>query len=445
MEMIARGALHTAPRDLQEFVASLDSRGTSTAIIVFDADGSEEISYTEIAHLARRFGGHLAEHMVENHRVIILPPSSPNHIAAALGAFYAGICVVPLDTQLPENMLRHIVEDSDSSHIITTAVHAERVKKLFPERPLKYFLLDSQPDRATYSLPEAAENDCSPGFVVDENAVAALFYTSGTTGKPKGVPLTHANLIFQITTIGERRLLGPGSRVLLPLPLHHVYPFVLGVLAPLALGATMVLPFALTGPQLSRALIDAEVTHLIGVPRLYEALLSTIWAQLRERNKLAYGAFRAAFALSRWVRLRTGLHIGKQLLWPLHKRIGSKLRVMASGGALLPESLAGELEAFGWKVSIGYGLTETSPLITLTPPGKGKTGSVGKIIDGIELRVAPLAQVPAPEGEIQVRGPGVFRAYYKLPEKTRQAFTKDGWFRTGAQDLLGGFDPYRVY
>src|SRR5204862_7715522 len=103
---------------------------------------------------------------------------------------------------------------------------------------------------------------------------AALFYTSGTTGLPKGVPLTHGNLAFELNALAQARLVAEDDRVLLPLPLHHVYPFVIGMLAPLTFGIGIVLPQVLTGPQLVRALREGEVTVVIGVPRLYRALVA---------------------------------------------------------------------------------------------------------------------------------------------------------------------------
>lgn len=420
------------PQTLQELVSSLDSRGEDIAVIAFHRHEAEQVSYATLARRARRFAGHLAEQMAHAHQqVIVLAPPSPEYMAAALGACWAGAGIVPLDTQMPDDVLRHVMEDCGSFYVVTTVDHAERLKRLFSHKTLTLFLLDAAADASNHWLPESAKEHAAPDRQVDENAVAALFYTSGTTGMPKGVPLTHANLAFQIKTIQDQRLVTAGARVLLPLPLHHVYPFVIGMLTPLALGITIVLPAALTGPQLLRALSAAKVTHLIGIPRLYEALLGGVRARLKERSKLFYAGFKAAFSLSRWLRRRFGYRAGKALLRPLQQRFGPRLHVLASGGAPLPEALARDLEAFGWEVAIGYGLTETAPLITVNPPGSPKLGSVGRVVDGVQLRIAPAAEAPDPQGEVQVRGPCVFHGYHNLGEKTQHAFTDDGWFRTG--------------
>lgn len=422
---------NSSPQNMSELVAALASRGDATAVIDFRVTETLCISYRELAGRAGRFRNHFVEVGPKNNRIILLAPPSPDCIAAVLGAFYANICVVSLDTQLPDDVLRHTIEDCDGTHVVTTTALADRVKKLFPNNTLTYLYLDTAQSPNPGVTPDNVQDSRTVGTQIEQSAVAALFYTSGTTAMPKGVPLTHGNLLFEVQAIRDGKLLDAQSRVLLPLPIHHVYPFVLGLLTPLALGATVVLPQAMTGPQLIRALVGAQVTHLLGVPRLYEALLSAIHNELKNHGRLVSLALKGLLALSRQLRLRTGLYTGRLLLWPLHRRIGPDLRILASGGAPIPEVVVNELEAIGWQVAIGYGLTETSPLITLRVPGKRGRGSVGQAVAGMEIRIVPVETVSAPMGEVQVHGPGVFHGYHKLAAKTAEAFTEDDWFRTG--------------
>ena len=265
---------------------------------------------------------------------------------------------------------------------------------------------------------------------------ATLFYTSGTTGPPKGVPLTHSNLSVQIDAALATGLTSENDHLLLLLPLHHVYPFVIGMLAPLTRGLTVVIPQSLTGPQIIRALQEGEINVVIGVPRLYRALYSGIQARLQSAGPLRGGIARKLLVLSIALRRRFGVRSGKILLRPLHRQLGSQLRLLASGGAALDPELAMKLEGLGWQVAIGYGLTETSPLLTFNLPGQAPLDSVGKPIRGVELRI----RTPEKEervvglegqGEVLARGPSVFTGYRNLEEKTREAFTEDGWFRTG--------------
>jgi long-chain acyl-CoA synthetase len=270
----------------------------------------------------------------------------------------------------------------------------------------------------------------------------ALFYTSGTTGTTKGVPVSHTNLAFQLDTLLEAHLVSEEDRILLPLPLHHVYPFVMGMLTPLTIGLAIVIPQSLTGPQLVRALNEGEVSVAVGVPQLYEALYSGIEERARSGGRIAATLFEAGVGLSAWLRRWLGLRIGRMAMRPLHKRFGPRLQVLASGGSALDPDLAWKLEGLGWQIAIGYGLTETSPLLTLNPPGGSKLGSVGRPVPGVELCIDPTAvpeekssqehrtAEPRKEGEILARGPGIFAGYRNMPEETKQVFTEDGWFRT---------------
>jgi long-chain acyl-CoA synthetase len=183
-----------------------------------------------------------------------------------------------------------------------------------------------------------------------------------------------------------------------------------------------------------RALREGRATVVIGVPRLYRALSAGIEARASALGRFAKWLYKMTLAFSRLLRKYLGVRAGLFLLRPLHKQFGNSLRVTASGGAQLDPELALTLEALGWQVAIGYGLTETSPLLTINPPGRARLETVGRPIRGTDLRIDPLEHDKhrsAGQGEIVARGPGVFSGYLHLPKLTRQAFTEDGWFRTG--------------
>ena len=362
--------------------------------------------------------------------VALLTGSGPEWIVACLAVIEAGGIAVPLDVQLEENMRGRVLKDSGARLLFTTGEEWKRIQPSLGDAELSPILLDAEIDdpRSWRRLLSESPAVLLPELGPDE--AATLFYTSGTTGSSKGVPLTHGNLVFQINTVIEAKLITHEDRLLLPLPLHHVYPFVIGMLLPLAMGLPIVLPQSLTGPQIVRAMREGEVTAVVGVPRLYDALCAAIEARLESGSRLAFWLFKTGFGLSMWLRRFLGLRLGKLLLRRLHQEFGQSLRIMASGGAALAPELAWKLEALGWQVAIGYGLTETAPLLTLNPPGAARIGSVGKAIPGVELRVDR-------SGEVLARGPNVFAGYRNLPTKTTAAFTEDGWFRTGD---LGYFD-----
>lgn len=395
--------------------------GQRPAILALGPEGALTWSYAELASRVEALAGGLIQAgLTRGEAVALFAPDSPPWIAAALAAIRAGGAVLPMDAQLGDEVLAHVLADSGARLVFTTSDRVARLARLTPA--LRLVLLDVGDDDAhgwqALHAPGAVELPQS-----DAADPAALFYTSGTTGHPKGVPLTHANLAFQLDALAASGLLTPSDRVALPLPLHHVYPFVLGLLTPLALGLPLILPQALTGPQVLRALKEGEATVMVGVPRLYAAMVTGIEARVAARGGTAAALVRGFMALS-LILNRLGLDAGRLLFGHLlHARLAPKLRLLACGGAALEAELAARLRALGWQVGIGYGLTETAPLLTLNPP-RGRLGSVGRPLPGVEVRIAA-------DGEIQARGPNVFKGYRNLLEKTQEAFTADGWFRTG--------------
>ena len=266
-----------------------------------------------------------------------------------------------------------------------------------------------------------------PELEADQPTV--LLYTSGTTGTPKGVPLTHGNLCANLRALQAAGLASSEDRVLLPLPLHHAYPLTVGLLAPLAVGAAVVLPAGITGPQIMHALHDRRCTIMIAVPRLYEAMLAGIERQIAGAPRPIAAALRGLLDLAVWIRRRLGRRIGKALFFPLHRRIGPALRLLASGGARLDPKVAWQLEGLGWEVLTGYGLTETAPILTFNPPGRARIESAGLAVEGVELRLGPAEDAEPGHGEILAKGPNVFSGYWDNPEATAEAFTDDGYFR----------------
>lgn len=406
---------------LQELLTRLVAHGDRPALVVIEGEGRREISYGELTAAAARLAGGLRELGVKPGEPIgLLAENRPEWVVAALAAWWVGAVVMPLDLQLSRDGLAHVLQDSQARFFFTSAAQAERFAKLPGKTAPRLLLLDSLPSGPNRALAPARPQD-----------PAALFYTSGTTGRGKGVPLSHANLAFQVNTMAELGLVGPGDRVLLPLPLHHVYPLVIGLLGPLWLGLLLILPDAPTGPRILRALKEGEATAMIGVPRLYQAMVDGIAAKAAAGGRLAGLYFKAASALALALRRHLRLRAGRLLLGPLHRKLGPSLRLLASGGSALDPELALKLEAMGWKVAIGYGLTETSPLLTVNPPA-GRFGSVGRAVSGVELRIdRPALEEGAAAGEVLARGPNVFAGYRNLPQQSAAAFTADGWFRTG--------------
>src|SRR5215213_6941758 len=442
--VVVAGRVTGELRTMRSVIDGLSARGEEPALMAAGEEGMEIWSYSELAGQVRRLAGGLREVGVESgDHVALLAANRKEWVVACLAVISAGGVVVPLDVQLGDEALGRVLGDSGSRHAFTTADQAGRLENVGKDAGLRYILLDAGEDdgRSWRCLLTDESVDLPP---VEPGDVAALFYTSGTTGAAKGVPLSHANLVFQIDSLLDADLVSGDDRVLLPLPLHHVYPFVMGMLTPLAAGLPIVLPQSLTGPQLVRALREGEATLIVGVPRLYGALYSGIEARVGSGGRLAAMLFGYGVELCVKLRRLTGLDVGRLALRPLRERFGPRLRVLASGGAALDPDLAAKLEGLGWRVAVGYGLTETAPLLTLNPPDGNNLGSVGRPVPGVEISIdhsampegAARTSTARREGEILARGPNTFCGYRNRPEETSKVFD-GGWFRTGD---LGYFD-----
>lgn len=411
---------------------------TGPVLLALHKEDTEHWSYADLADHTQRLAWGLVERDVgRGDHVALLAANRPEWIMACLAVIGAGAVVVPLDAQIGDKMLCSALEDSGAKLVFTTGEGAGRIEGLEMEAAPELVLLDAEDDeRGWRRLLSDASGELPQ---VEPEDPAALFYTSGTTGTAKGVPLNHRNLAFQLNTLLEADVVAEEDRIMLPLPLHHVYPFVVGMLTPLAAGLPIIMPHSLTGLQIVRALQEGEVSLIVGVPRLYDALYSGIEDRATSGSRIVAGLFKSSVYSSMWLRRRLSLRAGEHLLRPIRTRFGPNLRVLASGGAVLDPELAWKLESLGWRVAADYGLTETSPLLTLNPPDGEKLESVGRPVPGVRLRVDPSVMPdesedeakgerrtdePREEGEILARGPNVFSSYRNLPEETEKVLTE---------------------
>lgn len=424
---------------LQALVGQLATRGNQTCMLAMAQEGATDWTYQQVGEMATQLAYGLAQAGLQaGAYVTVLAHNRPAWLVACLGVLRAGAAVSPLDTQVKTSALKQILADSQPRFIFTTTEYVNRLRLITDARLILFDVADDDP-RSWRALLSAEAVDLP---TVGADDPGALFYTSGTTGTPKGVLLTQHNLAFQIQAIKEAGFIELDDRVLMPLPFYHVYPFTVGLLTPLGFGLPIILPQSLTGPQLVRALQAGGVSVIVGVPRLYRALYEGISGRLTG-SATTRAIYHAVLSLSIWLRRTFGSRAGAMLFRPVVARVGPKLRLLASGGSALDPELAWKLEGLGWYVAIGYGLTETSPILTLKPPEDGvpNLASVGLPLPGIELRIAPVTdsdvEIKDGEGEIQARGVSVFTGYRNLPAETAASFTADGWFRTGD---LGSID-----
>src|SRR5690606_6637970 len=227
--------------------------------------------------------------------VLLCAPNSPDWIAAYFGIVSLGAIAVPVDDQANREMLQSVLRHAGPRFAFTSRRHVEQLADT-PEAIRDYHLLDAA---ASSALDTFADDSRAAVRNVEPEQIASLLYTSGTTGTPKAVPLSHRNLAADASALIASGLIGPDDRVLMPLPLHHTYPFTVGMLLVLGLGARMLMPAGVTGPAITGAAKSGKATALLGVPSLYEAVWQSIEARVKASGRRKERLFRRLLSISR--------------------------------------------------------------------------------------------------------------------------------------------------
>ena len=426
----------TGPDTLQALVRNLSAHGNRPAILAFHKHTVETWSFADLSDgVTRLASGLLQAGLRKGEHAAVYSPNRPEWIVACMALLCAGAIPVPIDSQMAGEDLVHVLEDSAARWVMTIRPLADRLTALGFHQDRSIIVLDAD-EEDPRSWQHFSRQPTHTSFSVQPEDPALLFYTSGVSGRPKGVPLSHINLLSNLQALLTVQVYRPDERLLLPLPLHHVYPFMIGLLAPFTLGLPVILPHSLTGPQILRALREGRVTAIVGVPRLYSALSDAIEERVRQKGGAVSAVFHGTLMLSTMLIQYFDLRLGLRLFAPLRKQLAPQLRTLVYGGTALAPDLAWQLAGLGWQIAGGFGLTETSPILTLITPGSRYIDTAGKPLPGVSIRIAD-PDLDTGQGEIQAQGPNVFAGYLHLPHKTIEAFTQDGWFRTGD---LGYFD-----
>lgn len=344
-------------------------------------------------------------------KVAILSENRPEWIYA-LYAIWVNKCVaVPIDALSTAEEIAYILKDCTPEVLFVSSDLVARANEAFSllAHPPELQLLDDQLQNATVAGDSPGE-DIS---VHDQNATALIIYTSGTTGSPKGVMLSFANLAFMVEAV-TGNIYQRSDRVMALLPLHHIYALLGTVLIPLGIGATTVFCPSLLSQDILHTLKTARITVIIGVPRLYETIIRGIRAKINQS-----AVARMFFSVAKKGKSPA---ISKLLFGSVHRKFGGKVKYLISGGAALDATIASDFQTMGFEILEGYGMTETSPMISFSHPGKARPGSAGFVLPGVAVQVM--------DGEICVQGPNVMQGYYNRPEETNDVIA-DGWLHTG--------------
>jgi acyl-CoA synthetase (AMP-forming)/AMP-acid ligase II len=359
------------------------------AVFALATESAQQLRYAELLARSVRVATLLqAQGCQPGDTVSLVMPNGLGTLQLLLGALHGGWCVNPVNLLSQAEQMRYVLEHSDCALILASGEWVEKVEALSPRAPVLAV------DHENLMLPDRPTATPTPS----PEATALLMYTSGTTGRPKGVMLTQANLVANALAIRAEHQLAPADRVLGVLPLYHINAFAVTMLAPLASGGSVAMAPRFSAARFWAQAIDSRCTWLNFVPTIASYLIEGPEAPSRD----ALGAIRFARSAS---------------------------------AALPPEHLRAFEQRFGIGIVETMGLTETVAPCFSNPldATQRKLGSVGRA-SGCEARVIDAALQPLPDGqtgEIAIRGPNVMRGYYKNEAATREAFTPDGWLRSG--------------
>ncbi|HEY4222450.1 MAG TPA: AMP-binding protein, partial [Myxococcota bacterium] len=420
-QLAPREAYDSIPHLLVEAAAR---RGTRPALSLISGDDVVDISYRELLARAQAAALRLRRAGVApGDRVIVSGANHPSWSICAFGVMFARAVAVPLDPGLEPDAVARITRKARPRLAVVDKGQRDKWRDVLVEPVLDLHLLAAQAstsDELLEALPDASDT-------------ASILFTSGTTGEPKGVELTHGNFTSLLASLQAIFPVGRGDRLLSVLPLHHTFEFSGGLLMPLAAGAHIYTPDALTGERVLYALKTGRITAMVGVPALWQLLERRIQKQASERGDVVKAILDAALAANRALGKKTGLSFGKIALKPIHDELGGHLQTLISGGSALPPSVHQLFQGLGLPLAEGYGLTEAAPVLTVAEGVHGAVaGTVGRPIPGVELKIVDAGDgAAAPgSGEIWARAPNVMKGYFEDPAATT-AVLQEGWLRTG--------------
>jgi long-chain acyl-CoA synthetase len=364
-------------------------------------------------------------------RVALLLENRLEWCLAYFGLQLAGAVAVPLDSQARPETVAYLLTQTQAKILVTSDQVGFKAYQELPSLKKIVVVGGSEPDGpkvVIWSDLLAASPGAGPLPEAASDDLAAIIYTSGTVGPPKGVRLTHRNFLANFQGIVELKIVGPQDNFLALLPLHHAFPFMATLILPLFIGAQVTFLNRLQAQLILRCLREQKVTILVATPQVLQHFAQGIRKRLDDLP-LGLGALLGLLVDFSWkLRPFLGFDLARPLLGKLKNVVGPQFRYFVSGGAKLPVDLARVFNKWGFTVLEGYGLTETSPVASFNPPEAPRLGSVGRPLAGVEVKIGQPDSDGV--GEILIRGDNVMAGYYRNPEATEAAL-RNGWFHSG--------------
>jgi long-chain acyl-CoA synthetase len=402
-------------KSIIELIENFKKYGKRTAIIHKTDYRTFIYTFSEFARLIEKISAYIqGQGIKKGDKVIIWSSNTPHWCATFIACLKVGIILVPIDYLATSEYVKKIQEKVHAKIIFRSRY------KLMPDIAIKEIVMEEFPYILEKYLYDGKNNILNK---VEAHDVAEIIFTSGTTGDPKGVLITHENIISNLNSMSKFIRIKKGQRFLSLLPLSHLFEQNPGFLLPLSNGASVVYIQNLKPSAIFSALNKLSITNIVIVPRLLQVLADGINNEVKTKKKEE--VFYRITKISRKLPF-----IARKILFSsIHKKFGGKFNYFVAGGAALTPELQEFWELLGFKVIQGYGMTEASPVITCNTLKNRKFGSVGSCLPEVQVKIGP-------SDEILVMGKNITKGYYEDEEKTKQLFD-DGWMKTGD---IGEFD-----
>lgn len=429
----------------QKIIETAESNRDKLAMKIVGVEGTE-YTYGEKLDAARSIAFRLEKEGIEfGDRVALISENHPRWAIAYFGILFRGAVCVPIDPHGAIETITNFFENSEAKMAFIGDKFIEDFHKIEENLGRKVpavVLQDIESNNGFQAFSDwqstkrPADYDSRPLPAKPED-LAQLTYTSGTTGTPKGVPLTHANIYYETWGCQEVMHISENEVVLSVLPLFHVFAQVVNLWVIASIGGTIYYVEELTPAGLEKAFKTREVSLLTGVPRIWYLFHKKVFDQVATMPAPVRALFGGMLKTNYFLRDKFNINLGKKLFKKVHDGFGGKLDVTISAGSRFDEKIAKDYYALGFSMIQGYGLTETAGAVSATRFEDNVVGSVGKAVNYAEIKLGELNDDGA--GEVLIKGKMVFGGYYKNEEATKEAFTEDGWFKSGD---LGQFDSH---
>lgn len=400
---------------------AVDRSPDRDAIVLRSGAVDERWTYQELGERSRRVAATLARHgITAGDRVVTWGPNEPWLVAAFFAIWRLGAIVVPLDLRMPEVVAERIGARAEPVAILAAEAQATGPAKVLGVPVIRLVATELDPGAGVPELdPDSggAAEPAPPLPAVTPDMPAEIVFTSGTTSDPKGVVLTHAQVIHNARMIAQTGMGSGPDRGLGIIPLSHMYGQIVPLFLGLISGSTLVFLHTLSASAITGALREEHITAITAVPQLARLLLDGIDSEAARRG--------AAGRLERARRLARLLPMGlrRTLFRSVHAALGGQLELISSGGAYLPPEVQAAWESMGVRVVQGYGGTECAAIAGHTRISR-RPGTAGRVLPGLEVQLTA-------DSELLVRGPSVMTGYWRAPEATAEVLTPDGWLHTG--------------